>query len=221
MKEILKKRMPHNSIKKSYKLILKWGQIASNTHSHSQPVLSSPPKCFNYNSRLFFFGTEWDESLMLKNLSSLLFICLTLIRKLFYCLKYFCLDLFVLLVVPGVERVFPGNNMGAVPSHKHLDSVIKGADSGLGHWTLLDNLQRVSGASAQRAVLTGSLDAAVWVHAVCQTIWHKEKQEQQRIWKAAHLINSGFNILIICVSLTDKKWILASLVQTSPGSCLS
>lgn len=60
--------------------------------------------------------------------------------------------------------------MGAIPSHKHPDAVIEGADAGLGHGALLDDLERVPGAPTQWAVLTGTLDAAVWVHAVCQSI---------------------------------------------------
>lgn len=68
--------------------------------------------------------------------------------------------------IPGVERVFPREDMGAVPSHKHLDSVVEGADAGLRRGALLDDLERVPGAPTQWAVLTGTLDAAVWVHAV-------------------------------------------------------
>ena len=60
--------------------------------------------------------------------------------------------------------------MGAVPSYKHLDAVVEGADAGLGRGALLDDQERVPGAPTQRAVLTGTLDAAVWVHAVCQSI---------------------------------------------------
>lgn len=56
--------------------------------------------------------------------------------------------------------------MGAVTPHEHLDAVIEGADEGLGHRALLDNQERVPGAPTQGAVLTGTLDAAVWVHAV-------------------------------------------------------
>lgn len=70
-------------------------------------------------------------------------------------------------VIPGVERVFPRYDVCAVPSHKHLDPVIERSDTGLGRRALLDDLQRVSGATAQWAVLTGTLDATVWVHAVC------------------------------------------------------
>lgn len=69
--------------------------------------------------------------------------------------------------IPGVERVFPGEDMSAVPSHKHLDAVVEGADAGLGHRALLDDLERVPGAPTQWAVLTGTLNAAVWVHAIC------------------------------------------------------
>lgn len=57
--------------------------------------------------------------------------------------------------------------MGTVTPNKHLDAVIKGADAWLGQWVLLDDQKRVSRASTQGAVLTGALDAAVWVHAVC------------------------------------------------------
>ena len=76
----------------------------------------------------------------------------------------------VFLAVPGVERVFPRDGVGAVPPHQHFHAVIEGADVRLGHGTLLDDLQRVPGAAAQRAVLTGTLDAAVWVHAVCESV---------------------------------------------------
>lgn len=56
--------------------------------------------------------------------------------------------------------------MGAFSPHKHLDAVVEGADPGLGQRALLDDQKRVPGAPTQRAVLTGTLDAAVWVHAV-------------------------------------------------------
>lgn len=72
--------------------------------------------------------------------------------------------------LPGIERVFPGDDVRAVPSHQHLDAVVERADSGLGRRALLDDLQRVPGASAQGTVLAGTLNAAVWVHAVCQPI---------------------------------------------------
>lgn len=76
----------------------------------------------------------------------------------------------MLPVIPGVERVFPRDDVGTVPPHKHLDTVVEGSDSGLGHWVLLDDLQRVPRALAQGTVLTGTLNAAVWVHAVRQSI---------------------------------------------------
>lgn len=41
--------------------------------------------------------------------------------------------------IPGVERVFRRDDVGAVPSHKHLDAVVEGADSWLGHRALLDD----------------------------------------------------------------------------------
>lgn len=41
--------------------------------------------------------------------------------------------------LPGVERVLPRDDMGAVPSHEHLDTVVEGADTGLGHRALLDD----------------------------------------------------------------------------------
>lgn len=72
--------------------------------------------------------------------------------------------------IPGIERVLPGEDMGAVTPHEHLDAVIEGADEGLGHRALLDDQERVPGAAAQGAVLTGTLDAAVWVHAVSQSV---------------------------------------------------
>lgn len=69
--------------------------------------------------------------------------------------------------IPRVERVFPGEDVSAVPSHEHLDAIVEGADAGLVCRALLDDQERVTGAPTQRAVLTGTLDAAVWVHAVC------------------------------------------------------
>lgn len=69
-------------------------------------------------------------------------------------------------ILPGVEWIFSRDDVGAVPSHKHLDPVEKGSDTWLGYGTLLDDLERVPGASAQWAVLTRTLDAAVRVHAV-------------------------------------------------------
>ena len=68
--------------------------------------------------------------------------------------------------IPGIEWVLPWEDMGALTPHEHLDAVIEGADEGLGHRALLDNQERVPGAPTQRAVLTGTLNAAVWVHAV-------------------------------------------------------
>lgn len=47
--------------------------------------------------------------------------------------------------IPGVERVFPRQDMGALPPHKHLDAVVEGADPGLGQRALLDDLKRVPG----------------------------------------------------------------------------
>lgn len=51
-------------------------------------------------------------------------------------------------VIPGVEWVFPRDNVGAVTSHKHFDPVVERSDAGLGRRALLDDLQRVSGAAA-------------------------------------------------------------------------
>lgn len=83
--------------------------------------------------------------------------------------KYvFFLDKFP--AIPGVEWVLPRDDVGAVPSHQHLDAVVERSDSRLGHEVLLNDLQGVSGAAAQRAVLTGALNAAVWIHAVCESI---------------------------------------------------
>lgn len=47
--------------------------------------------------------------------------------------------------IPGVERVFPRQDMGALAPHKHLYAVVEGADPGLGQWALLDDLKRVPG----------------------------------------------------------------------------
>lgn len=79
-----------------------------------------------------------------------------------YMLSFMCM----FPVIPGVERVFPRDDVGTVPSDKHFDAVVERADGGLGRRALLDDLQRVPGATAKWAVLTGTLDAAVWVHAV-------------------------------------------------------
>lgn len=77
--------------------------------------------------------------------------------------------------IPGVERVLSRQHMGAITSHKHLDTVVEGSDSRLGQRVLLDDQKRVPGATTEWAVLTGTLDAAVWVHAVCQSIWVVKK----------------------------------------------
>ena len=79
-------------------------------------------------------------------------------------------SLCVLPAIPGVERVFPRDDVCAVPSNEHLDAVVERENSGLGDWVLLDDLQRVPRAPAQGTVLTWTLNAAVWVHAVCQSI---------------------------------------------------
>ena len=74
-------------------------------------------------------------------------------------------------MLPGVERVVAGDDVGAVAAHQHPDALVEGADLLGRRQALLDDLQRVLGAAAQRAVLTGALDAAVGVHAVGQAIW--------------------------------------------------
>lgn len=62
--------------------------------------------------------------------------------------------------------------MRAVPAHEELDSVIEGMQVLLGHGglCLLDDVQRVRGAQAQRVDVTEGLEAAVGVHAVHQAI---------------------------------------------------
>lgn len=69
--------------------------------------------------------------------------------------------------------------MCAIPAHQHVDTLIEGAN--LLHWqlVLLDHLQWVSRATTQWAVLTWALDTAIWVHAVCQTIYRKTEKPRK------------------------------------------
>lgn len=73
---------------------------------------------------------------------------------------------------PSVKGVLPGDDVCAVPAHEELDAVVEGVQVLLGHGGLglLDDVQRVGGAQAQRVDMTEGLQAAVGVHAVHQAI---------------------------------------------------
>lgn len=73
---------------------------------------------------------------------------------------------------PSIEGVLPGEDVCALPAHEELDAVIEGEQVLLGHrgLGLLDDVQRVRGAQAQRVDMTEWLEAAVRVHAVHQAI---------------------------------------------------
>lgn len=73
--------------------------------------------------------------------------------------------------VPGIEGVDSWDDVSAVFTHKHLDSVIKGRDF-LDFWlALLNDLEWVTWSTAQRIGHTRALRAAVRIHAVNKTIW--------------------------------------------------
>lgn len=101
---------------------------------------------------------------------------------------------------PGVERVFCWDDVGAVATHQPLHAVVKRSDVRLGSRALLDDLKRVSWAAAQRAVLTGALDAAVGVHAVCESVWGM--RGRRRTWRKQQWKED-----------TDKTLILKGLVH--------
>lgn len=64
----------------------------------------------------------------------------------FFTLFFLLLSFFIFAYVPclpGVERVFPGQRVGAVATYEHLDAVIEGAHAGLGRRVLLDDQQGV------------------------------------------------------------------------------
>lgn len=45
----------------------------------------------------------------------------------------------VVPAIPGVEWIFRRDDVRAVPTHEHPDTVVEGADSWLGHRALLDD----------------------------------------------------------------------------------
>lgn len=74
--------------------------------------------------------------------------------------------------LPSVKGVLPGDDVCAVPAHEELDAVVEGVQVllGYGGLRLLDDVQRIRGAQAQRVDVTEGLEAAVRVHAVHQAI---------------------------------------------------
>lgn len=74
--------------------------------------------------------------------------------------------------MPSVKGVLPGDDVCAVPAHEELDAVVEGVQVllGYGGLRLLDDVQRIRGAQAQRVDVTEGLEAAVRVHAVHQAI---------------------------------------------------
>lgn len=73
--------------------------------------------------------------------------------------------------LPAVEGVVARNDVGAVLACQELDAVVEGLHSWPLRLALLNDVQGVPGAPAERAVLTGRLQAAVGVQAVHQAIW--------------------------------------------------
>lgn len=73
---------------------------------------------------------------------------------------------------PSIKGVLARDDVRAVPAHEELDAVVEGVKVLLGYrgLCLLDDVQRVRGAEAQRVDMTEGLEAAVRVHAVHQTI---------------------------------------------------
>lgn len=69
--------------------------------------------------------------------------------------------------------------MRAVPAHKELDAVIEGVQVLLGRrgLCLLDDVQWIRGAQAQRVHVAEGLEAAVRVHAVQQAICRDDSIE--------------------------------------------
>lgn len=80
--------------------------------------------------------------------------------------------------------------MSAVLADQELDSIIEGMQAllGDGGLCLLDDIQGVWGAQAQRINVAQWLQAAVWVHAIHQAICRKKGKEHFRAmetWSAA------------------------------------
>lgn len=78
---------------------------------------------------------------------------------------------------PSIKGVLPRDDVRAVPAHKELDAVVEGVQVLLGHrgLCLLDDVQWVRGAQAQRVDMTEGLEAAVGVHAVHQAIYRGDR----------------------------------------------
>lgn len=73
---------------------------------------------------------------------------------------------------PSVKGVGSGDDVGAVSAHQEVHPVVESLQVALcrGHLCLLDDVQGVRGANAQRGGVTGCLQTAVWIHAVHQAI---------------------------------------------------
>lgn len=77
--------------------------------------------------------------------------------------------------LPAFKRIVPRDDVSAVLANQELDSIIKGVQVLLGDrgLRLLDDIQGVRGAQAQRINVAQRLQAAVWVHAIHQAIYRR------------------------------------------------
>lgn len=79
--------------------------------------------------------------------------------------------------LPSVKGVLPGDDVCAVPAHEKLDAVVERVQVllGYGGLGLLDDVQRIGGAQAQRVDVTEGLEAAVRIHAVHQAVCRDDR----------------------------------------------
>lgn len=82
---------------------------------------------------------------------------------------------------PAVERVGTGDDVGAVAADEEADALVEGLQGALagGDLRLLDDVQGIGRAHAQRRGVARGLQTAVWVHAVHQTICTREAEEEE------------------------------------------
>lgn len=72
---------------------------------------------------------------------------------------------------PAVEGVVSRNDVGAVFACQELDAVVERLHCGQVRLALLNDVQGIPRPPAEQAVLTGRLQAAVWVQAIHQAVW--------------------------------------------------
>ena len=107
---------------------------------------------------------------------------------------------------PSVKGVLPRDDVRAVPAHEELDSVVEGMQVLLGHrgLCLLDDVQRVRGAQAQRVDVTEGLEAAVGVHAVHQAVCRGDRAGRMYCYvQSASFVHTAFIHFSTFHSLND------------------